>query len=301
MNAPAQIGLKNISELITKLIVSASSRRHHLYSTKTDENDNHSQRTKTVDEDEIRNFSILADRWWNEFGEFKALHSLNKIRVPFVRDGILNTRKNTQMTVLTGSPLKGIKILDIGCGGGILSEPLARLGAEVVGLDASKESIGSAKHHAERMTNPPKYVCETIEDHAEAYEGFYDAVVLSEVLEHIQSKDFCLQLCNNLLKPQGSIFITTINQNMLSWLGVILAAEYLLRFIPPNTHQYNKFITPRDLRNKLINCGFETRLLHGMSYNIVCNKWHWTSNTSINYALHAVKYGADELKTISHK
>ncbi|KAG8225551.1 hypothetical protein J437_LFUL002067 [Ladona fulva] len=255
--------------------------------------------SKTVDANEIQLFNNLSDKWWHENGEFKALHALNKLRVPFIRDGLINSGKISINTATSGTPLTGMKIIDIGCGGGILSEPLARLGADIVGLDASQESISSAQVHASRMTNPPQYVCETIEDHAKSHSNVYDAVVLSEVLEHIQSKDVCLQLCCSMLKARGSIFITTINQTVLSWLLVIVAAERLIQFIPPDTHHWDKFITPIELQNKLRNSGCSTRLIHGMRYDILCNRWHWTTDTSVNYAIHAVKQSDETIESMN--
>ncbi|XP_046399543.1 ubiquinone biosynthesis O-methyltransferase, mitochondrial isoform X2 [Ischnura elegans] len=247
---------------------------------------------RTVDEDEIRNFGNLADKWWDEDGEFKALHSLNKLRVPFVRDGLVNSGQVDPKKAGSGKPLEGLKVLDVGCGGGILSEPLARLGAQVVGLDASPESIAIADLHAEKMVHRPRYVCETIEDHSENNCQHYDAVVLSEVIEHIQNKDICLQLCTGMLQPGGSIFMTTLNRTWLSQLG-IFGSEYVLRLLPPRTHQHEKFISPQELQTMLQKYGCSTKLIHGMMYNFLNNKWSWSKSTGINYALQAVKQKQD--------
>ncbi|XP_071439761.1 ubiquinone biosynthesis O-methyltransferase, mitochondrial isoform X2 [Hetaerina americana] len=223
-----------------------------------------------------------------------ALHSLNKLRIPLVRDGLVNSGRIDMKKAFSGRPLEGIKILDVGCGGGIMSEPLARLGAEVVGLDASQESIAIAKLHAEKMVNGPKYVCETIEDHSDRHFQDYDAVVLSEVIEHIKNKDSCLQLCTGMLQPGGSIFITTFNRTWLSWMG-IMASEYVLQIVPPNTHNHEKFISPQDLQIMLRKYGCSARLVHGMIYNFLCNKWSWSHYTNVNFALHAVKLKQEEL------
>ncbi|XP_065332301.1 ubiquinone biosynthesis O-methyltransferase, mitochondrial isoform X2 [Cloeon dipterum] len=245
----------------------------------------------SVDPEELKKFSNLSGLWWDEGGEFKPLHSMNALRIPFIRNGLVNSRVVSTKKANTPSSLEGLNILDVGCGGGILAEPLARIGANVVGLDASEEAVQVAEQHAKldtTLSDRLKYRHGTLEELAE--EGqVYDAVVMSEVLEHMNNPKHCLQLASNLVKPGGSIFLTTLNRSCVSWLGGIIAAEYLLRLVPPGTHDWNKFLSPLEVENMLSDSDCTTRSIHGMSYNILTNSWHWSSNVSINYALHALK------------
>ncbi|PSN52015.1 Ubiquinone biosynthesis O-methyltransferase [Blattella germanica] len=233
----------------------------------------------TVHKEDIEFYNRRAHQWWDERGEMKGLHALNKLRVQFIRDGLINTRKIDRTNRDGSQPLKGLKILEIGCGGGILSEPLARIGATVTGIDASKNMIETAQLHASQdpsISDRVTYIFGTIEENVKDCISSYDAVVASEVLEHVSQKDLFLESCVSTLKPGGSVFITTLNRTFSMWAGGILFAEYLLRLVPQGTHDINKY-------------GCSVGLMHGMMYNFLANEWFWTSNTSMNYALHAVK------------
>ncbi|XP_063245034.1 ubiquinone biosynthesis O-methyltransferase, mitochondrial [Bacillus rossius redtenbacheri] len=246
----------------------------------------------TVDENDIKLYNQLVDRWWDENGEMKALHSMNALRVPFIRDGLIQTNKVLPSLIHTGEPLQGLKILEVGCGGGILTEPLARLGAEVTGVDASRSMVETAERHA--AGDPGigarlRYVLGTIEAHTCDHREHYDAVVASEVLEHVLQKDLFVEACSSSLKPGGSFFVTTLNRTWLTWAAGILLAEYVLHLLPRGTHDFNKCVSPHGAEALLAKHGNTTRLIHGMCYNFVTNEWHWTSNLSINYAIHAIK------------
>lgn len=250
------------------------------------------QEQSTADEREVAHFSRLASTWWDEQGGMKPLHALNKLRVPLIRDGLLNAGQIDLSKWQSPKPLYGTKILEVGCGGGILTEPLARIGANVTGIDACQNVIDVASSHAQQDPSVSKsitYICRTVEEHAKEHKDFYDAVVATEVLEHVNHKDLFLEACVSTLKPGGSIFITTLNRTLALWAFGIVLAEYILRIIPQGTHELEKCIKPHETQALLEKYGCTTKLIHGMLYNILSNEWHWSSITSMNYALHAVR------------
>lgn len=209
-----------------------------------------------MDKKEVEFHSNLSEVWWDVTGRMKALHSMNPLRVQLIRDGLANAGLKEANP---STPLDGIKILDVGCGGGILSEPLARIGATVTGLDASTQLISTAKEHAsldKNISGRLSYVASTIEDHTSSNQATYDVVVASEIIEHITDQEFFLKSCTNVVKPGGSIFITTPGKTASSWLVAILMAEYVLRIIPQGTHDWNKFISPEETQRLLEKCKF---------------------------------------------
>ncbi|XP_029927655.1 ubiquinone biosynthesis O-methyltransferase, mitochondrial isoform X2 [Myripristis murdjan] len=256
----------------------------------------HSASHTTLDPSEVKRFQSLASKWWDEQGEFGALHAMNDLRVPFIRDNLLNVHRGHQ----PGKPLAGLKILDVGCGGGLLTEPLGRLGADVLGIDPVADSIGTARLHLSHdsvLGARVRYRACTLEElSAEGEEGEeeegvgqFDAVVASEVVEHLADLETFAFCCSHVLKPGGSLFITTINKTNLSYALGIVAAEQLLRIVPRGTHDWEKFISPVELERLLESNGFSVQSIRGMLYNPVSGKWSWTDSTAINYALHAVK------------
>lgn len=250
------------------------------------------QRYTTYNEEEVAKFRAMAASWWDPKGDCRPLHSLNELRVALIRDGLIQTGAVNEKEEMGPKPLNGLKILDVGCGGGILCEPLGRLGATVLGLDAAEENVSVANVHLEKQSNLVKnvsYACGTIEEHAEQTDVQYDAIVASEVLEHVEAVDFFIASCSKILKPGGSLFITTINRTTLSWLGAIIAAEYILKLLPVGTHDWNKFITTQEMSFTLERCGFSMKSMRGMGYNPIINKWFWQNNQDVNYACHAIK------------
>ncbi|XP_035527813.1 ubiquinone biosynthesis O-methyltransferase, mitochondrial [Morone saxatilis] len=253
----------------------------------------------TVDPDEVRRFQSLAGKWWDEQGEFAALHAMNDLRVPFIRDNLLNVH-NTRHP---GKPLAGLRILDVGCGGGLLTEPLGRLGASVLGIDPVEDSIGTAQLHSSydpdlrdvcyRACTLEELSAEEGGGEGEPGAGKFDAVVASEVVEHLADLETFAFCCSLVVKPGGSLFITTINKTNLSYALGIVAAEQLLRIVPSGTHDWEKFISPVDLERLLESNGFSVQSVQGMLYNPVSGAWSWTNSTAINYALHAVKVSDD--------
>ncbi|KAK2902852.1 hypothetical protein Q8A67_007565 [Cirrhinus molitorella] len=242
----------------------------------------------TLDPAEVRKFQAMASKWWDLQGEFAALHSMNDLRVPFIRDNLLNVHGIEQL----GKPLSGLRILDVGCGGGVLSEPLGRLGADVLGIDPVEDSVRTAELHSSydpELRERVRYQACTLEELAEdEVEGFH-AVVASEVVEHLADLDAFASCCQQVLKPGGSLFITTLNKTNLSYVFGIVAAEQLLRIVPSGTHDWEKFVSPEDLERLLESFGFYVEAIRGMMYNPLTGAWSWQKSTAINYALHAVK------------
>jgi len=241
----------------------------------------------TVSESEVTKFSRLSQHWWNETGEFAALHTLNGLRVPFIVDSMTG-----QLSSLSPLPLKGFRVLDVGCGGGILCEALARLGADVTGIDASSVNIDVATQHS--LVDPLiagriQYLCCPVENLKGHDVIEYDAVVMSEIVEHVIDPESFISAACSHVKIGGSVFITTINRTTLSYLLVVIAAEQLLRIVPRGSHDWAKFVAPQEVQQMLSTNSVKTRLVHGMTLNPINLKWSWCPDRSCNYTLHAVK------------
>ena len=249
--------------------------------------------SRSYSEEEVAKFSTLSSKWWNRNGEFQALHSMNKLRVPFIRDNLLLQGHGVP---LSPKPLKGISILDVGCGAGILSENLARIGASVVGIDPSSEAITAANLHKEgdNELKELQYIDSPLEDIVALETLEYDCIVASEVIEHSLNPHQFLEMCIKLLKPSGSIFISTINRTLLSYLLAIQAAENIFSIVPSKTHDWNKFVTTKELTHILQNCNCYLRKVLGMQYNPITDNWTWTENKEINYIVHAMKTGNEK-------
>ncbi|XP_047990195.1 ubiquinone biosynthesis O-methyltransferase, mitochondrial-like [Leguminivora glycinivorella] len=250
-----------------------------------------SKNKSTVDAGDVKLHAKLRDQWWDPNGPMKPLHAFNMIRVPLVRDGLVHCPPEKR----TSTPLLGKKILDIGCGGGIFSMPLAKLGADVTGVDASKELIEMAQEHSQAHPpvpgKRPTYLCTSIEEHAKDNANVYDGVVASEIIEHIDNdkKELFVKSCINTLKPGGRIFFTTPTRTRLTQFTAICLAEYVLNALPRGTHQYEKFTTPNEMTLLLERNGCHVEAVLGSFYNILQNKWHWISSTTLFFALQAIK------------
>ncbi len=227
----------------------------------------------SIDPLEIEHFTKLADTWWDENGPFKALHQLNPLRISFIRDHI---HKNFSQAT---HGLQGITILDVGCGGGLLSEPLARMGATVTAIDATPENVNTAKTHAESMGLSIDYRFEAVEDHT----GTYDVVVAMEIIEHVADVPSFIQSCVHRVKPGGLIFFSTINRTWKSYLLGIVAAEHVLKWVPKGTHQWNKFVTPEEIKQALA-CN-KTDILEqtGVLFDPLRNTWIASRRDGVNY------------------
>jgi 2-polyprenyl-6-hydroxyphenyl methylase/3-demethylubiquinone-9 3-methyltransferase len=234
----------------------------------------------TINKEEIQKFSILADEWWNVNGKFKPLHMFNPIRIEYILNEI---SKNFKISRDKKPMLKGLKILDIGCGGGLISEPMARLGGEVTGIDASEKNIQIASLHGKKNNLEIKYLNNSPEELNEKEK--FDIILNLEVVEHVDNLDLYLQSCYNLLKKNGLMFTATINRTLTSYAKAIVGAEYILRWLPIGTHDWNKFIKPEELQKKLNDKKFFTKDLKGLDFNPIFNKWKQSSNLSVNYII----------------
>lgn len=231
----------------------------------------------TLDSDEIKRFSKLANDWWNEEGSMSFLHSMSEIRTKYIKDSIIKHFKISYKKKI----LDDLEILDIGCGGGIASEPLARMGAKLTSIDESKELINIAKIHAEAMHLEINYKHSNIKEILESKKK-YDVIIALELLEHVKNVSYFCEILSKLIKPNGIIIISTINRTILSKIIVIKIAEDILKKIPNGTHNYEKFIRPLEIKNYFLKVGLNIYDLKGMTWDPIRN-WKISSNTSINY------------------
>ena len=241
-------------------------------------------KTNTINKKEIEKFSRIAEEWWNPDGKFKPLHKFNPIRISYIKDNIIKTLKLENKK----KPLETVKILDIGCGGGLLSEPMKRLGAEVVGIDASNKNIEIAKIHAKKNDLDIKYLC-TSPENLGANEKF-DVILNMEIIEHVQDVDFFLNSCSRLLKKGGIMFIATLNKTLKSYFFAIVGAEYILRWLPIGTHDWEKFIEPSYLVDILKKYNLKPDAIDGMKFNLIKDEWSISADKSINYIGRFRKY-----------
>jgi len=231
----------------------------------------------TINKKEIEKFSKIAEEWWNPSGKFKPLHKFNPIRISYIKNNIIKSLKITDKK----KPLKKVRILDIGCGGGLLSEPMSRLGAEVTGIDASKKNIEVAKIHAQKNNLKIKYVWGSPDNYKT--DTKFDVILNMEIIEHVEDVNFFLKSCSKLLKKNGIMFVATLNKTLKSYLFAIIGAEYFLRWLPIGTHDWDKFVKPDDLINILKKNNFTLNELDGMKFNLINNEWNLSSDNSVNY------------------
>ena len=232
----------------------------------------------TVDKIEIEKFSKMAEDWWNPNGKFKPLHLFNPIRVEFIKNKLISY---FGLNSNTSKPLKKLKILDIGCGGGLLSEPIRKLGAEMTGIDASKNNIEAAKLHSKKMDLEIKYIHCSPENLN--FRNEFDVILNMEVVEHVSDVNLFIQNCSKLIKKNGIMFVATINKNLKSYIFGIVGAEYILRWLPIGTHDWDKFIAPEDLEDIASKNKFLIDETVGMKFNLLSNKWSKSKDTSVNY------------------
>ena len=231
----------------------------------------------TINKKEIDKFSKLADEWWDPEGKFKPLHNFNPVRLRYIKDTITKKFGNKSEKL----PLKDIKILDIGCGGGLLSEPLSRLGAKVTGIDASDRNIKIAKMHLEKSKLEINYYCSSPEKFVSKEK--FDVVLNMEIIEHVDNVDFFLLKSSELLKKNGLMFIATLNKTLKSYAFAIIGAEYILKWLPIGTHDWNKFLKPDDLIKICKNNSLYLNNLVGVKFNVLKNEWIVSKDSSVNY------------------
>ena len=232
----------------------------------------------TIDKIEIEKFSKLAKDWWNPNGKFKPLHLFNPARIKFIKEKLIS---HFSLDPVGEMPLRNLKVLDIGCGGGLLCEPLSRLGAKITGIDASKNNIEVAKLHSKEMNLNIEYIHSSPENLN--FKNKFDVILNMEIVEHVSNVELFIKNCSGLIKKNGIMFVATINKNLKSYLFAILGAEYILRWLPIGTHDWNKFLSPEDLEIVVKNNNFVIDETVGMKFNLLSNKWSRSSDISVNY------------------
>ena len=231
----------------------------------------------SVNKKEIEKFSNMAAEWWDPEGKFKPLHKFNPIRIKYIKENIIKEfqLKNKKY------PLSGINVLDIGCGGGLLSEPMCRLGANVTAIDASNKNIAIANLHAKKNNLKINYICSSPEKLKTTKK--FDVILNMEIVEHVEDVDFFLKSCANLLKKNGLMFVATINKTLKSYIFAIVGAEYVLRWLPIGTHEWEKFVKPEELKSILIKNNLNLKKIDGMNFNILKDEWNVSKDLSVNY------------------
>ncbi|MBN3064451.1 bifunctional 2-polyprenyl-6-hydroxyphenol methylase/3-demethylubiquinol 3-O-methyltransferase UbiG [Pectobacterium aquaticum] len=233
---------------------------------------NAENQTPNVDHQEIAKFEAIASRWWDLEGEFKPLHRINPLRLGYISQH--------------AEGLFGKKVLDVGCGGGILAESMAREGADVTGLDMGAEPLQVARLHALESSVAVDYVQETVEAHAHAHLGLYDVVTCMEMLEHVPDPQSVVQACAKLVKPGGHVFFSTINRNAKAWMMAVIGAEYVLKMVPRGTHDIKKFIRPAELMHWVDSTPLREKHITGLHYNPLTDHFKLGPNVDVNYMLH---------------
>ena len=240
-------------------------------------------KNNTINKKEIEKFSKIAEEWWNPEGKFKPLHKFNPIRISYIKENIIETFKLENKK----NPLKNIKILDVGCGGGLLSEPMCRLGATVTGIDASDKNINVAKIHSQKDNLKINYFCSSPEKFK--IDDKFDVILNMEIVEHVEDVNLFLSSCNKLLKKNGIMFVATLNKTLKSYVFAIIGAEYILRWLPIGTHEWEKFLKPEDLISIQKKNNFKLDKLNGMNFNFLKDKWSVGDDKSVNYIAKFIK------------
>ena len=238
----------------------------------------------TINKEEIQKFSKMADEWWDVNGKFKPLHMFNPVRIEYITESI---KKHYNIESTKPDFLKGLKILDIGCGGGLISEPMAQLGASVTGIDASLKNINVAKLHSEKSELKINYINSSPEN-LNLIEEF-DIILNLEIVEHVEDVNLYIKSCNKLLKKKGIMFTATLNRSFTSYIKAIIGAEYILRWLPIGTHDWNKFIKPEELQQFLIQEKFSIIDISGLKFNPFFKKWKRSKDLSVNYIMSSSK------------
>ena len=236
----------------------------------------------TINYKEIEKFSRLSEEWWDPLGKFKPLHKFNPIRIQYIKETIANHfNLNGQKTILNG-----LTLLDVGCGGGLLSEPMCRLGAKVTGIDASKKNINIAKIHASKNNLKIKYILASPE---KLKNGKFDIILNMEIVEHVSDLNYFIKSCTKLLRKNGIMFVATINRTLKSYLFAIVGAEYILRWLPIGTHDWNSFVKPNELISISKKNNLQFNKAVGIIYNPLLDKWNTVKDTSVNYITYFIK------------
>jgi 2-polyprenyl-6-hydroxyphenyl methylase/3-demethylubiquinone-9 3-methyltransferase len=236
------------------------------------------KKNQTDDQREINKFSEMASEWWDPNGKFAPLHKFNPTRQEY----LVNQIKNHFSILSKGSnPFKKLTLLDVGCGGGLVAEPMTRLGAKVTGIDASEKNINVAKFHAEQMNLKINYICST----PEKLNQKFDVILCLEIIEHVADVDFFIKTCAKLLKKNGIIFFATLNRTAKSFLFAIVGAEYILNWLPKGTHDWSKFLKPDEIISNALKYKLDPYETVGFKFNIILRDWQKSKDTDVNYAV----------------
>jgi 2-polyprenyl-6-hydroxyphenyl methylase / 3-demethylubiquinone-9 3-methyltransferase len=246
--------------------------------------------SRSVDPDEVEKFSALAAEWWDPKGNFKPLHALNPVRVTFIRNLVVDHYGLGQKRGFNPlAALSGQKVLDIGCGGGLLTEPMTRLGADVTGIDVSEKNIKTASVHAREQGLATRYLFTSAEELAKAEPETYDVITSMEVIEHVADVESFIGAASKMLKPGGILLLATLNKTVKSYGLAIIGAEYILGWLPRGTHDWNRFLSPKDLAALCRRHGLMPGDAVGVSLNILSGDWRVSRDLQVNYMLSAVK------------
>ena len=237
----------------------------------------------TINQEEIQKFSKLAEEWWDVSGKFKPLHMFNPIRIEYILEKTLKHFKREDRAL----PLKGLNFLDIGCGGGLMSEPMHRLGANVTGIDASLKNIKIAESHSKKNNLKINYLNSSPEELTETEK--FDVILNLEIVEHVEDVDLYFKSCAKLLKKNGLMFTATLNRTFVSFVKAIIGAEYVLRWLPIGTHDWNKFLKPKEIEEKINNLNFSVQEVDGLEFSPFTQKWKRSRDLSVNYIITSVK------------
>ena len=240
-------------------------------------------KTNTINKKEIEKFSKIAEEWWDPKGKFRPLHNFNPLRISYLKDNIIKTFNIQKKDKI----LSGVKILDIGCGGGLLCEPMSRLGAEVFGMDASEKNVEVAKIHAKKSNLDIKYFCSSPEKFKSDLK--FDVILNMEIVEHVENVDLFLKSCTKFLKKNGIMFVATLNKTLKSYLFAIIGAEYILKWLPIGTHEWEKFVKPEELISITKKYDLTLNDLRGVKLNLLTNNWELSPDKSVNYIAKFIK------------
>lgn len=244
------------------------------------------QGATTIDPSEVEKFSKIADEWWDPTGKFKPLHKFNPTRLAYIRDLACDRFGCEKNTV---KPLEGLRLLDVGCGGGLVAEPMRRLGAQVTAIDAAERNIKTAMIHAEQSGLKIDYRATSVEALVEAEEPGFDIVLNLEAVEHVADVDLFLTSSAALVKPGGLMIVATINRTLKAFALAKVGAEYVLGWLPRGTHDPRKFVKPEEVATALTGAGMDVQEKAGVFYNPLSDQWRVTTDTSVNYMICAVK------------
>ena len=241
-------------------------------------------KSPTIDAEEVAKFSAMAADWWNPTGKFRPLHVLNPVRIRFIRDAACAA---FGLDATARAPLDGLRLLDVGCGGGLIAEPMARLGAQVTGVDAAEANVKTASVHAAEVGLAIDYRAGTAEALIEAGEPPFDIVLALEIVEHVADVDVFLKTCARLLAPGGLLVLSTLNRTPKAFALAIVGAEHVLRWLPRGTHDWSKFVTPEEMRAPLAAEGLTVAPAVGVSYTPIADRWRLSRDVSVNYMMTA--------------